>query len=233
MLNRRYVGIIGFFFALAISAVPTYAKSPQFVVSWKPAVYAPVWYEGKLLPVVDSSVRVSFEAIDQNDPYAGKVIDISKREVRWYVGGNLVRKGIGLQTLTIQNKDYSGSPISLKIAFDFSDNETGERYFAEYFTSIPVVERKLLLVRRAMSNVLAPGAQATWYAVPLFFSSAPNASQIKWTVNGKPVSSVEGNPFALTVQAGDAGQFADVRVSISKSASLWENASAFERIIVQ
>jgi hypothetical protein len=149
------------------------------------------------------------------------------------VGGDLVRKGIGLQALTIQNKDYSGYPIEIKIAFDFSDSETGERYFTEHFMSIPVKERKLLVVRRSINTALSPGAEATWYAVPLFFSSSLNASHIHWSVNGKNVDTTNGNPFALTIQAGDANQFADVRVSVSNPASLWENASAFERILIQ
>ena len=210
-----------------------YAVGPQFLVSWKPQVYAPVWYEGKLFPVKDSVVRVSFEMVDQNAPDQGKVIDLSNSEVRWYVGGELVRKGIGLQSLAIKNNLFSGDAIEVKIAADFFDSQTGERYFAEKYVSIPVVDRQLLLVRRAMGDTFAPHAQATWYAVPLFFSSAPQNLALTWTVNGQTVQPISGNPFSLTIQSGDSGQTADIQVSLTNPASLWENASAYERIYIK
>jgi len=222
--------MIGVLFTIASFA---YAAGPQFVVSWKPQVYAPVWYEGKLFPVKESSVRVSFEMIDQNSPNAGKVIDVSDSEVRWYVGGELVRKGNGLQSLVIKNNLYSGDVMDVRISVDFFDSQTGEQYFADKYISIPIMDRKLSLVRRWMDSTLAPHAQSTWYAVPLFFSSAPQSSTITWTVNGQVVQPISGNPFALTIQSGDGGQSADIEVSLKNPASLWDNASAYQRIYVK
>lgn len=210
-----------------------YAAGPQFLVSWKPQVYAPVWYEGKLLPVKDSMVRVSFEMIDQNSPNEGRVIDLSNSEVRWYVGGEMVRKGTGLQSLLIKNNLFSGDTIDVKIAADFFDSQTGERYFAEKYISIPIADRQLLLVRRAMGDTFAPHTQTTWYAVPLFFSSAPQSLVPTWTVNGQAVQPLSSNPFSLTIQSGDAGQTADIQVSLTNTASLWDKASAYERVYVK
>lgn len=234
-MNRMYTfllcGILGSVFLGIASFV--YAAEPQFLVSWKPLVYTPRWYGGKAIPVKDSLVSVSFELIDQNDSNKGKIISIGSSEVRWYIGTKLIQKGIGLQTITIQNNLFSGDTINVKIAVDFLDSKTQEKYFVEKYIRIPVTDRKLFLVRRWMDTTLAPRAQATWYAVPLFFSSDPKSATINWTVNGQEVVPLSDNPFAFTIQAGNAGQTADIEVSLKNNDSLWENANAFERVYVR
>ena len=234
-MNRIYTfllcGIIGSVsFGVASFA---YAVEPQFMVSWKPSVYAPNWYEGKLFPTKDSTLRVSFELIDQGGVNKGKIIDIKDKEVRWYIGSDLVRKGNGLQSILIKNNLFSGDFINLKIAVDFYDSDSGSQYFTEKYFSIPVVDTKLVLVRRWMDATLAPHAQATWYAVPLFFASDPKSAVLTWTVNDQEVKPTSGNPFSLTIQSGDAGQTAEIQASLENPNSVWENASAFEKIYVR
>lgn len=234
-MNRIYTfllcGIIGS--VLFGTASFAYAADPQFLVSWKPIVSAPNWYEGKLLPVKDSKVQISFELFDQDGSNKGRMINVAGSEVRWYVGTTLIQKGNGLQTIVVQNNFFSGSTINIKIAVDFLNAQTQERYFVEKYIQIPVVDRKLLLVRRWMDATLAPHAQATWYAVPLFFSSDPKSATLTWTVNEQEVKPVSGNPFALTIQSGEAGQTADIQASLESGSSVWDTASAFERVYVR
>ena len=224
-------GIVGGIFFGAASFV--YAAEPQFLISWKPSVYAPNWYEGKLFPTKDSALQVSFELIDQSSTSKGKIISIKDREVRWYIGSDLVRKGNGLQSIIIKNSLFAGSTIDLRIAVDFYDPDTGSQYFTEKYFSIPVVDRKLVLARRSMNNTFSPRSQATWYALPFFFSSDPRTLNLTWTVNGQAVNSVSDSPFSLSIQSGDAGQAVDIQASLEDTNSPWNNSSVFERVYVQ
>ena len=221
---------MGIFFGVASF---TYAAEPQFLVSWKSLVYAPNWYEGKLIPTKDSVVQVSFELVDQDGVNKGKVVNVSASEVRWYIGTTMVQKGIGLQTITIKNNLFSNATIPVKISVDFSNQRTGEKYFVEKYIHIPVTERRLILTRPWMDHTLTPHTQATWYAIPFFFSSDPRSLNLTWTVNGQVVNPTSDDPFSLSIQSGDAGQTVDIEASLGNSESLWDTASAFERIYIQ
>ena len=73
-----------FNFANAQTVTQTTSR-PQFMVSWQAQSYAPSWYQGKIFPTKGSRINVVFELVD-----GGKIADLSKLKVRWYLNDKLV-----------------------------------------------------------------------------------------------------------------------------------------------
>jgi len=96
------------------------AASPQFLVSWQSKNYAPSWYQGKIFPTKDSMVEVSFELMDN-----GKIADLSKEKIRWYINDNLEKNedsGLGIKSLRFSMPDYPGRTTEVRIEiFHYKD----------------------------------------------------------------------------------------------------------------
>ena len=107
------VGFLFFNFANAQTVTQTTSR-PQFMVSWQAQSYAPSWYQGKIFPTKGSRINVVFELIDN-----GKIADLSKLKVRWYLNDKLVlneKNGLGVKSYSFQANDYAGQDAEIRIA---------------------------------------------------------------------------------------------------------------------
>ena len=59
-----FLTVIVFLILYLVSGKNSLAASPQFLVSWQVENYAPAWYQGKIFPVKDTPIVVSFELIE-------------------------------------------------------------------------------------------------------------------------------------------------------------------------
>ena len=78
LIGAMFAGMLG-------SVVPAHAET-EFMTSWQTKTYAPAWYEGKVFPTYQSFVMVGFELVEN-----GKIVDLSRTVVRWYVDGKLLK----------------------------------------------------------------------------------------------------------------------------------------------
>ena len=94
---------------------------PQFLLTWQTQSYTPAQFQGKALPTANSQITASAELIN-----GGKILDISKNTIYWYLNDNLLSSGAGAQTvvfnapptsdsdhleLRVQLPDYEGSTL--------------------------------------------------------------------------------------------------------------------------
>ncbi len=118
MINQNFkiftATILGFCFLTSNLQAVSAQTSIQFLTSWQAYSYAPSWYEGKIFPTKGTSVELSFELLDE-----GKIVDLSKTKVRWYVNERLAANeddGLGLKNLEIVIPDYPGHDTNVRIA---------------------------------------------------------------------------------------------------------------------
>lgn len=70
--------------------------APEFLVSWRASNYVPADYQGKILPSKNSAVEIGFDVIDKN-----KIADLSRHNINWFLGDNLIRSGVGLKKIAV------------------------------------------------------------------------------------------------------------------------------------
>lgn len=181
------VGSFGF------SATHTYAGT-EFMTSWSAKTYAPAWYTGKVFPVYQSFVTVAFELVEN-----GKMVDLSKTIVQWYVNDTMLRNetnGLGIKKFTLYNQQYNGDIINVKIAIPNYKGSALQKTIdikvknPEVVIDVPYFEKRV------------PKGDATVFAWPFFFN-ATRASELglQWNTEGAPQPGVLGE--ALTVKVGD------------------------------
>lgn len=176
------------------------AADPEFMVSWKPNTYTPSYYQGKSLPIEDSYIDVSFEMISKNANDFGKIIDISDKQVRWYINGDIVSRMDGRSKLRINNNMVSGSRIAVDIEVEYY-NDKGNTYFPRKRIEIPVSNPKVYILNKSKNSSLLEN-KLSFLAEPMFFNVNKLSSLIiNWSVNR---NSVEDNSqgFNLDINLG-------------------------------
>src|SRR3989338_8026257 len=117
MLNlklKTLIFLIVVFVFLILNSVDAQTALPQFLVSWQAQSYAPARYQGKIFPTKGTPIVISFELIDN-----GKIVDLSKTAVRWYINDELVKNednGLGIKSLQFNLPDYAGQETEIRIA---------------------------------------------------------------------------------------------------------------------
>lgn len=181
--------VIGLFlFAALIS--PGYSlgqttQQPQILLTWQALSYAPANYQGKVLPGPGSIITASVEIIDQ-----GKIADLSKNIIYWYLDGSLVGSGVGKKTVNVRapNRALQETEIMVQIP--------------GYKRGL-LFKRIALLVASPLAVIEAPYAGRSFGSrsiavkgVPYFFNVTDLSTLVfSWTVNGEPApqaTSTEG-----------------------------------------
>ena len=168
----------------------------EFFVSWQAQNYAPSWYQGKILPINGTPVNISFELIDN-----GKIADLSKTTVRWYVNDNLVlneNNGLGIKNLKINIPDYSGGQTEIRIAvIDYLKNG-----FMDKLIEIPVKGPEAIINAPYADGKIKTGSSVL-NLFPFFFNIKDVSNLlVSWSVNGQKPISADGNSYILNLNIG-------------------------------
>ena len=147
----------------SISSSAFAQTSIQFLTSWQAQNYAPSWYQGKIFATRGVPIEISFEMLDK-----GKIIDLSKTIVRWYVNDKLVANednGLGLKTLKIIAPDYAGHETNIRIAIvNYLSGDTLYKNIA-----IPIVAPEAVINAPYADRKIGFG-QSVFTATPFFFN---------------------------------------------------------------
>jgi hypothetical protein len=220
-MGRIYAGILScltLFLAVVFAAPYAQAADPQFFITWKADTRVPVWYAGKALPVQDSTVLISLSLVDQSAANGGKLIDLSTSEIRWYLKGELAQKGKGLTSLSINNRDFAGNNIDLKVSVAHTD-EAGSR-FIDSFALIPIVRPEAVVEHRSLQPFFAAGSDVVLKGHPFFFTSS--LLKPEWNIGG---AQTVQNAYDVRISAAPA-QLGRVVFSVRNPEKQLEQAEA-------
>ena len=153
-------------------------NQPQFLVTWRSHNYAPSWYAGKILATRGSWVDVSFDLID-----GGKIVDISKNKVRWYVNDDLRRNeddGLGIKNFYFGVDDLARDDIFVQVVIvDYGDQQIGK------IITIPLANPEVV-IDAPYSNSRLPSGTNMFKAYPYFFDIRDLSKlSFDWMVNNR------------------------------------------------
>ena len=214
MLNlklKTLIFLIVVFVFLILNSVDAQTALPQFMVSWQAQSYAPPWYQGKIFPTKGTPIVISFELIDN-----GKIVDLSKTAVRWYINDELVKNedsGLGIKSLQFNMPDYAGQETEIRIAIpDYKGNQL------DSIIRIPSKAPEVVI-----KNVYPEGRIQTgdnlFEAIPYFFNvNNLNNLSIDWFANSEKTDSYADNPWLLKLsidQQAPTGYEVNLRAAVS------------------
>ncbi len=228
--------IVGFIFIVSFGSV--FAKEPEFIFSWQAQTTTPQWYEGKAFPSYGSDIDVSFEIVEQNGSLKGNFIDISNKEVRWYINDEFVKKGNGLQHVRIKNKDYPYETLSVRVSVvDYYDSELGRSYNINHHESIPIVAPHVVGDYHKFTPDVLPSEKISLSIYPFFFNIDPDALKVSWKVNNEIVSINPDSKYNLDISIPDSdeirGRIFPVEVSVNQEGSLFSSGTFYEQFRIR
>lgn len=168
----------------------------EFMTSWQSQTFVPAWYEGKAFPTYQSPINIGFEIVED-----GKMVDLSKTAVRWYVDGKLFRNetnGLGIKQVIVFNRKYGGDISSIKISIpDYKGR------VLEEILDIPIKRPEVVIDVPYFQKKVEKGTN-TLYAWPFFFN-ATNAGglSLRWIVDGNELQTGNANTPELLYTVGN------------------------------
>lgn len=179
-------------FGIVISSAHAEA---DFMVGWQTKTSAPAWFKGRGFPTYQSFITVGFELIEN-----GKVVDLSKTAVRWYVDGKLLKNesdGLGIRQVTVFNKKYGGEVVEMKIVIpDYRGRELLKLF------AIPIKTPEVVVDIPYIGKKVARG-ENTLYAWPFFFgTTSVKKLNLQWTVDGNALQASSAADAQLLFSTG-------------------------------
>lgn len=194
-IKKYWYGVIGATVIL-LGGVANVHAATDFMTNWQTRTYVPDWYEGKAFPTHESAITVAFELIED-----GKVADLSKTAVRWYVDGKMIKNevnGLGIKKVVIINKKYGGSVSTIRISIPDYKGKAEENII-----DIPIKKPEVVIDVPYFQKTAEKGVN-TFYAWPYFFNttSASNLG-LQWAVDGKKLPIKRANESQLLFTIGN------------------------------
>lgn len=190
------------------------------MVTWQAENYAPADFLGKLLPTNNTPIEVVFNLLQD-----GKILDLSKTGIRWYVNDKLPEEGAGKQTLRFVASDLFVENQTIRINIP---NYKGQEL--THTLVIPIVVPQVVIQAPYLSGAL-PYGEARFKALPYFFNITNLLGvTLNWFVNGvQPKSEgIVTNPDELVLSTPKeipVGTETEVRVSLQNRKNETEFAS--------
>src|SRR3989344_3790882 len=155
-------------------------------ISWQANSYTPYFYQGKVLPTNNSEVVASFELLSDS----GKVNDISRKNIRWYLDNQLYQSVTGLKTISFTVGQFKRDDYQLKISVDGVD----------YPAIIPVASPEVVIDNPYFNNSVKPGINL--FRSLYYFFNIKNVRELShtWTANSIATQSRAENPDILELE---------------------------------
>ncbi|HCX44997.1 TPA: hypothetical protein DGT35_00075 [Patescibacteria group bacterium] len=144
---------------ICLLSLPALAHGQEFLFNWEGDSFVPGFYQGRRMPTDNSSLKMSFELIE-ND----RLLNIKGKKVEWYVDGKLSQKGVGLQRITANQFNVSRSDIFVRVLIKNFKGGNLEKSFI-----IPKTIPKVIIERNFINNTISAGISII-KAWPLFFN---------------------------------------------------------------
>lgn len=189
-LEKKYLILFIFGVVLFIDHSRSLAQAePQLLVTWKASGHVPPNYTGKVLATKNSGITVSFDLVEQ-----GRILDLSKQTISWYVNSRIVTQGIGMHTaLFYPSRSSLSENFYLRVEVPYKKTKL------LYSVAIPLARPEAVLEWQSPVKQFSPHAPFTVRALPYFFNvGSAKSLSFEWSANGIPSSGTE-SPDLLTV----------------------------------
>lgn len=183
--------------------------APEFLISWRALNFVPADYPGKIFPSKNSQLEIGFDLLEN-----GKVADLSKNTVNWFLGDQLIQSAAGLKTARFRSGD-SDQTVKINIL-----NYKGAAL--NHLVILPVNKPEVIIDARIPRSEIKLG-KYNFEARPFFFNVL-NADNLlfKWINNNQPIA---GNPRIINLDLKSGGVPSETKMNISVNV-----ANAFNKL---
>lgn len=197
--------LLGAFFSVFAPTKAFGQAAPEIVITWQSNNYAPPSYRGKVLPVRKAAVVLSAEVID-----GGKFADLSKKELRWFINGVLLRGGFGLKTVTLEVPATASADQTMKLVILSYKGKNIEKT-----STIPLARPEIIIDAPFASGLVGATLNAV-RALPFFFNiKTMGELMFEWSANNQKTSGESADPDRLEFDLGLGEPGADVTLGVS------------------
>ena len=187
--------------------------APEILVSWKAVNYVPADYQGKILPSNSSRMEAGFDLIDKN-----KIADLSKSNISWFLGGNLLNSGIGLKNITFNIASSLNQTMRITVS-GYKENDLDYIFQIRVTNPEVVIDTKTSVKTLKNQNYL-PLKSYIFEARPFFFNvSNLKELGLKWRLNNRLVEGQAENPEFLKLNLESEGTPKETGLNLSIGAS--------------
>lgn len=197
--------------------------APEFMATWQAFSYTPADYEGRTLPNGETPIEMAFELLEN-----GRPANLSRTEVRWFVGSNLIASGTNLRAILFTPPALNRDAHRIRIEIpNFRGSSLTHRF------TIPVVNPEIIIE----TPIDIATRRAIFFTARPFFFNVTSLSQLAftWNINGVTPAGTAERPQQLQVDRGELGAGANLIVSVTAHilGNELERASATEQITLQ
>lgn len=185
--------LLGLLLAILFSRSSVAQTEPLLLISWQAKNFAPLGFEGKNLPIINTPVTVGVDLIEKN-----QLISLKNYEVRWFLDGKLKNSGEGLTTwnfLAGQRGDVDEHSIRLEIIGYKGRNLTKT-------ITMPLTRPQIVVLppyRNYQMPIIKPGLN-TFKTLPYFFNVENlGGLTINWKAGGTQTGSDVANQDILNL----------------------------------
>ncbi|MDE2001620.1 MAG: hypothetical protein KGI60_03610 [Patescibacteria group bacterium] len=174
--------------------------APQFMVSWRALNYVPGDYVGKTFPSLNSPVEAGFNLINN-----GKLIDVSRYVISWYVDDNLVASGKGLTAVRLDTPSTQNELVRVVIG-NYNGSDISDTFLVPVLNPEVNLSAQTPNANTALNRIALSATSHLFEARPFFFNAASlNNLRFTWDVNGQQTSGSAADPNFLSLDLTSQG----------------------------
>jgi hypothetical protein len=181
--------------------------APQFMITWKTDSFVPANYQGKIFPTQGSTIEMGLDLVVNN-----KIVDLSKKNIKWSIGGQPSQTKIGLTKIKFKtNKSSEDQTVEVSI---LKYNTSGN---LNAMVVIPIHSPEIVIDSASYNNEVKISEKNIFKALPFFFDvpSLANLS-FSWFINGSRINQESANrPDLLSLNLVSQGEIYQDTLNLS------------------
>jgi len=222
MRNLFFLSFISIF--LWIGFASAQIESGSVILSWHANTFYPADFFGKPEAVNQSTITLRAEMISD-----GKIQDLSKARIAWYLDESLYENGVGIKETTFTVTKRSGQRYLVRgvIAIDDEVHESS--------IIIPISKPKVVIEFPSLENKIGPGETVTLISVPYFFNASSLSDlNFSWAINGKKETLEKENSLTLNIGTpiSENQRTVSIQSTVNNERNVFENIQSKIQLFV-
>lgn len=202
-MKKTFSYLLAAVFVIAAPVSALAQQGPDLFITWQAQSYTPPGYLGRALPSVGTPMEAAFELVD-----SGKIIDVSKYEIRWLFGDRVYKTKVGLKSLSYVPQLTSGD-IPLRITVVGYKGVNLEKEI-----TIPLARPEVVITAPYQNREIKTGKNV-FRALPYFFNAqSPSDIRFEWAVDKKTADAGGERPDYLELETPEEARGLQVALSV-------------------